>query len=228
MEEIVLNLQKFEKELCVREGFYQSLIQEDDWSFVIKIHALFEAALTHSISTRVGTALRTISTKPFDESSISRQVGWLEMSGRRIGKATLARGMGLLNDKQMEFLWKLSELRNAFVHRVSNTETTLVQYVQSLDQNQRKNLFIAISSGLNERTLKRSLGDKISTISYAEAHIKEAIWISGLSFLRSQIHSIKSTRTNTKLREVERLVTQALIAKIKDRDKSTRPTRRSS
>jgi hypothetical protein len=38
---------ELERAVGVREGFFHRLVDEDDWSFVIKLHALFEAACAH-------------------------------------------------------------------------------------------------------------------------------------------------------------------------------------
>ena len=38
---------ELEQRIGVAPGFFDGLVQEDDWSFVIKLHALLEAACTH-------------------------------------------------------------------------------------------------------------------------------------------------------------------------------------
>lgn len=42
------------KELGLPEGFYAELLGEDDWSFIIKLHALMEAAVTGLIVAALG------------------------------------------------------------------------------------------------------------------------------------------------------------------------------
>ena len=44
---------KFEQKLGLPKDFYRRLLGEDDWSFVIKLNALFEGAATHVLSTRL-------------------------------------------------------------------------------------------------------------------------------------------------------------------------------
>ena len=46
--DVVSSVQK----LGLPEGFYNNLLNEDDWSFVIKLSALFEAAATHVLTER--------------------------------------------------------------------------------------------------------------------------------------------------------------------------------
>lgn len=45
--EIDRGILELESKIGVKSGFFASLLEEDDWSFVIKLHALFEAACTH-------------------------------------------------------------------------------------------------------------------------------------------------------------------------------------
>jgi len=42
-----LRYAELEKAVGVRAGFFYRLLEEDDWSFVIKLHALFEAVCSH-------------------------------------------------------------------------------------------------------------------------------------------------------------------------------------
>jgi hypothetical protein len=44
---------KIENIVGLPHGFYRQLLQEDDWSFVIKLNALFEAACTHILVVRL-------------------------------------------------------------------------------------------------------------------------------------------------------------------------------
>lgn len=39
------------------KGFIQGLLKEDDWSFVIKLHALIEASVAHMLTARLGENL---------------------------------------------------------------------------------------------------------------------------------------------------------------------------
>ncbi len=45
-DSIKKRLSALEIDLHLPSGFVMRLLDEDDWSFVIKLHALFEAALT--------------------------------------------------------------------------------------------------------------------------------------------------------------------------------------
>jgi hypothetical protein len=105
-------------------GFLSDLDNEDDWSFIIKSHALIEAALSNLLSTIIDSRLEPI----FEQ---------LELSNSRTGKIAFAEALGVLNSKQRMFVRKLSELRNIIVHNIKNINFDLNAYVSSLDKNQR-------------------------------------------------------------------------------------------
>ena len=55
---------QFEKELNLPNGFFLNLlIKEDDWSFIIKLHALVEAAVSHLLASICGDRLLDIFTR---------------------------------------------------------------------------------------------------------------------------------------------------------------------
>ncbi|CRM21545.1 hypothetical protein [Pseudomonas sp. 58 R 12] len=103
----------------------KSFLEDDDWSLVIKLHALIEASLTQLIVSKTDDALQKV-------------VERLPLSDNSIGKGRMALDMGLISDSQYRFLRKFSELRNDLVHKVSNVDFNLQQYVDCLDSNQRK------------------------------------------------------------------------------------------
>lgn len=99
-----------ERELGLREGFVASLYGEDDWSFVIKLHALLEAALTH--------ALVQYLKQPALQDIISRT----PLSDKATGKIEIAKALRMLDKPTRRFLSCFSELRNSIVHDVSKVE----------------------------------------------------------------------------------------------------------
>jgi len=50
-------LEELETRLCLPMGFCEGLRREDDWSFIIKLHALLEAALTALLAAKIGQEL---------------------------------------------------------------------------------------------------------------------------------------------------------------------------
>lgn len=125
MNELEQAISEIEKRTGVRPGFFEELIHEDDWSFIIKSHALIESACAQILSEKTGVK-ETIDI-------FSR----LELGARNTGKLAFLKAYGLLIEKERRFISALSELRNTLVHNVSHTSFVLHDYVNSLDKNQR-------------------------------------------------------------------------------------------
>lgn len=115
-----------EERIGVRSGFFDDLEAEDDWSFIVKAHALVEAACAELLTEYVGS--REV-LDPFSR---------LELSDKRAGKMAFLRALSLLDDDERRFVSALSELRNVLVHNVRNTSFVLSVHVASLDAQQRK------------------------------------------------------------------------------------------
>lgn len=113
-----------EQNIGVAPGFVEALVNEDDWSFIIKLHALFEAACTHLLLFH------------FKEPGIASVISRLELSDKTKGKLALLKGAELLGTDDRVFISKLSELRNSLVHDVKNTEYSLPELVDSFTPSQ--------------------------------------------------------------------------------------------
>ena len=89
---------KFEKKIGVQAGFFEKLKDEDDWSFIIKLHALFETACTHLLIFH------------FNEPNLVNILSRLEISNKTTGKLALLKELGLLGKNYRVFIYSLSEL----------------------------------------------------------------------------------------------------------------------
>jgi energy-converting hydrogenase A subunit M len=105
------------KELSLPEGFYDELLQEDDWSFIIKLHALVEAAVT-------GLLLEALGQKELHD-----VISKLALSDKYMGKMAIIKSLSLLKDEYRRFIVTLSQVRNDFVHDVSNVSASLKEYI---------------------------------------------------------------------------------------------------
>jgi hypothetical protein len=118
-----------EKKILLPKGFCESLISEDDWSFVIKTHALFEAALSQLLAHHLG--------KPELLDVLTR----LETSNTSTGKLAIAKSLGYLEDEERRLIRSWSELRNALVHDVTNTSFNFKAHIMLMSaDNQKKYL----------------------------------------------------------------------------------------
>lgn len=119
---------QLETRLGLPVGFYEKLLKEDDWSFVIKLNALFEAACTHILVVRLST--------PELEEAIAN----LDFAQNKSGKISFLRSLGALTAEQAGILRYIAELRNKLVHNVTNVTFSFSEYVAALDKNQLKKL----------------------------------------------------------------------------------------
>lgn len=110
-----------EQAIGVQHGFLESLKEEDDWSFIIKLHALFEAGISHLLCIALA------------REELADVFAHLELSDKRAGKMAFAKALSLLDDKDRRFISSLSELRNQLVHNVKNATFDLKNHVASLD-----------------------------------------------------------------------------------------------
>ncbi|WP_257818401.1 hypothetical protein [Burkholderia glumae] len=121
--------------------FLLALLDGDDWSLVIKSHALIESLVTELIVSKID--------QPTMKSFIER----LPLSDNEIGKIRIAKDYGILSAGQRSFLKNFSELRNRLVHRVENINFKFLEYVANLDKNQ-KNRGRKPIHGLSGRAMK--------------------------------------------------------------------------
>lgn len=135
-------VRQLEDDLGLPVGFFKALAKEDDWSFVIKLHALIEAAATHLL-------VETIA-KPSLQDIFSR----IDMSNTQVGKLAFMDKLGLVSKDAKRFIHTLSELRNDFVHNVSNVDVDLVHFIEQLPVDRKKGLYKAFGWGLPGRELK--------------------------------------------------------------------------
>lgn len=115
-----------EEELTLPQGFIAALYQEDDWSFVIKSHALVEALLTYLLAAHLSNP---------DVGSI---FAFLDTSNPRTGKLAFAKAFGVLNEDARRFVRGLSELRNRLVHNVANVRFTFAAHTAELNKQARR------------------------------------------------------------------------------------------
>lgn len=114
------------KDMHMKKGFLEQLETQDDWSFVIKSHALIEAAVTNMIVEKLG------------ESGLLEFVQRLPLSDNRTGKVTVAMKLELLEAGHRKFIKWFSELRNSLVHNFDSLNFTFPSHIDSLTSDERK------------------------------------------------------------------------------------------
>lgn len=140
---------ELESKIGVRENFFKDLVTEDDWSFVIKLHALFEAACTHLLLFH------------FKEPELTDVFARLELSNKSTGKIAFLGKLELLGKDNRRLVATLSEMRNSLVHDVRNAEYSLETMVAGLDSAALKQFALAFSPyETHIRTFPRSADPK--------------------------------------------------------------------
>ena len=160
VEEAVSSLQR---DLGIEGRFLEKLIDEDDWSFVIKSHAFIEAALSHLISDSIS------------EPTLDSIFANLETSNQKSGKLAFIKKLNLLDKDARGFIRALSELRNSLVHDVSQVSFSFEAHVLSLDSQQKKSFvkfFAYFANGasfqISEQTFETEL--------FVTANPKRSAW----------------------------------------------------
>ncbi|MCH4810436.1 hypothetical protein [Vreelandella neptunia] len=169
MNDIFESVEEFEKRLNLPDGFYKKLVNEDDWSFIIKLSALFEAACTHALVTKLD--------KPELETCFSH----LEQANARYGKVVLLKKMNVLYADQAKFLENLASLRNKMAHDISNVGFSLEDYAAQMDSNQKKSFAKWAGHGIYpEITIQ---GKTIKNIDFVIDNPKLSLWLTAAEIL---------------------------------------------
>jgi hypothetical protein len=135
MKEIEDAIKNVESRLGVATGFFDLLENEDDWSFVIKSHALIETSCSE--------LLTIYFRKPSLENIFSR----LELGEKYTGKIAFLSCLELLNTNERKYIQELSSLRNKLVHSSKNLNFKFSEHVEGMDANQKNTFVNAFSVG---------------------------------------------------------------------------------
>ena len=119
--------------LGLRDDFISELIEEDDWSFVIKLHALFEAACTHLLLYH------------FKEPNLAQILNRLPLSDGQIGKIYFLNKLELIGKDTLKYIVSLSELRNKLVHDIETIQFSFNNLIKGFDKQQMERFAISFS-----------------------------------------------------------------------------------
>jgi len=187
IDEAVANL---EVKLNIRNGFFDELLKEDDWSFIIKSHAIVEAAASSLLTKYVGIE------------TLIEVFARIELSNKSYGKVIFLKHLNLLEKEERRFLASLSEIRNKLVHNIKEMEFSLTEYVGGLNIEQKQN-FIK-SFGYCYLTENKQ-GDKIvENHEQIISNPKRSIWLSLkyiLAIISIQIDLVEADQKTKKLQD---------------------------
>jgi hypothetical protein len=112
-------LDALEHRLGLTHGFCERLINEDSWSFLIKLSALLETAITEAVVRTLG---RPEIEEPFSHVPLGDAAG---------GKAAFAVRLGLLHRDEQKAIQNISRTRNHCAHRVREVSFDLKRYLET-------------------------------------------------------------------------------------------------
>ena len=156
-------LRAIEAELGLPDAFLDNLVLEDDWSLVIKAHALIEATISNLLATTLDARLRPI----FER---------LELGNITFGKLAFAGQLGLVTGPERAFIRRFSELRNQLVHNVRQASFRFGPWLDALEP-ARRNAFVDAVMGVvgtGQETMAarlRFMGDPGSAVWAATMYI---------------------------------------------------------
>lgn len=128
MEAVENAVKNIESKLGISSGFFDDLQNEDDWSFVIKSHALIESSCSELLTVYFG--------QPSLDNIFSR----LELGEKYTGKIAFLSSLELLMPNERKYIQEFSLLRNRLVHNSRNLNFSFSKYIAGMDKNQ-KNTF---------------------------------------------------------------------------------------
>ena len=157
-------LAELEKRLSLRSEFCLDLLAESDWSFFVKTHALFEAALTRLLA----------------QPKLAIRLARLSMSE----KLEFAKSLEYVEKEERRFVSKWSGLRNDLVHDITNTSFDIKAHIALLSDK-------AIETFCGNFYLKGWHQPDILTppgLEAAKADPKEFLFLGAMSLLEQWSH----------------------------------------
>ena len=182
------------KEMNLPENFLENLRKDDDWSFIIKAHAFLEAILTHAL------------TESLAKPELAELIANLEISDTRKGKTRFAQALKILSNDAINFVNNFSKLRNDLVHKIENVSFSFSQYIDTLDNNQKKSFIKSFGYFASKEDFEKHyplikdlmLKDTKDSILYSLMHFAGVLWWkkenAKLTFLNNTMLSIDKNR----------------------------------
>lgn len=197
MEDFIQYAKDFEERLGLRSDFFNELIKEDDWSFIIKLHAFIEACLTHAICSVLG--------RP----ELQKVVARLDTSNNQFGKLAFTKQLGMLNKSQRRFITRLSELRNDIVHDPRAVDFSFESFMADMTDEQRYRFCVSLS--LDEMFEPDSEPNEIRIISFVNEVPKFGIGIAASVVIAELLLHVNAGDLDIQLKRVGKLLVDSTL-----------------
>lgn len=165
---IIMEITDIEARLKLPEGFYLKLLEEDDWSFVIKLSSLFEGACTEVLSAQVNC--------PEMNDILAR----MDMAAPK-GKIETLKKFGSLTDDQAKILKAIAELRNELVHKISNVGFQFSRYFEDMPPSKVDQQIKLFGHGLVDQLMVGTR--KVPRAEFVRNNIKYSLWMTAAEVL---------------------------------------------
>jgi len=188
MDEMSKEVSELEQLLGLPNGFYDTLLKEDDWSFVIKLSALFEAASGQALAAKL------------QHPEIESELSYLEQANSKYGKVTLMLKLKIITKEQSKFLTNLAELRNDLVHNISEVNFKWNTYTSAFDKNKKRSFANVFGHGIHEKFVIG--GVSFNRTDFTVENPKMAIWVTAnevLACLHADIRNSSDMKTINKI-----------------------------
>jgi hypothetical protein len=162
--------------------FMITLIEDDDWSMIIKSHALIESLVTE--------LLLVVTEEPKLRKLIER----LPLSDEQTGKVKMAKDYELLSPRERAFIKKLSSLRNGLVHNFENINFKLEDHVKTLSDSGQKKSWQSAFTWYEEEDKKVD-----SWKDYTLSKPKIAVWMAIFQFVSLLVIQIEEAKVKSQL-----------------------------
>jgi hypothetical protein len=161
--QVFSDVKAMEIKLGLPVGFYSELFSESDWSFIIKLNALLEAACAHALVVRLNAP------------ELMESFAHLEIGHSKYGKVVLLKKLGALTSEQGKVLQYLYELRNSLAHNITQVSFTFAAYIASLNSGDLERFVKNVGHGVQVTNDK---GEKaITTREFIINNPKAALWM---------------------------------------------------
>ena len=182
-------------ELKEKTDYILALRDDDDWSMIIKSHALIESLVTELLLAKT------------EEPKLRSLMERLPLSDEQIGKVKVAKDYGLLSSGERAFIKKLSTLRNDLVHKFENVDFDLSTHVTTLDHNQQKAWKSTFTWFQQEKEASSNLAKA------AIEHPKTTVWLSIFMFVALNVIKIGEIKGKSQIQTAAKKTTQELLNK---------------
>jgi hypothetical protein len=188
MDKISKEVSELESFLGLPNGFCYALLKEDDWSFVIKLSALFEAASGQALSAKL------------QHSEIASELSYLDQANPKYGKVILMQKLNIITKEQSKFLTELAELRNKLVHNISAINFKWEDYTSKFDKNRKKSFAKVFGHSLHENFVISDVS--LNRTDFTVENPKMAIWVTASEVLACLHADIRNSSDIKKVNEI--------------------------